>query len=157
MADGNAEFAAAILSRLQKQQDAMQALFASVESGIADLADPARMQGVERLLSAIESGIADAVTALEATKESPALDRLVTAIEALKPAVTVDVAPTPVQVSVAAPVVNIEAPSVVVEASMPPAAAPVVHIMPAPQAATWKVTIPGSYGAPARVMTIERT
>lgn len=132
--------AAAILARLKAQQDGMESLLKALESGIADIADPERMQGVERLLSAIESSMADAVEAL-GKRDDTALNRIAEAIGSIR---------------MPEPVVHVAAPEVTVEAVLP---APVVQVMPAEKqvGAKWKVTIPGQYGAQDRTMTIERT
>lgn len=149
MAD--AEYSAAILSRLKAQQDGMERLFKAIESGMADLADPARMQGVERLLSALEAGVADAVEAL-GKRDDAALDRIAQAIGLIRMP-DVNLAPT---FNVPQPVVQVAAPEVHVEAVLPPVPAPVVHIMPEPKGATWELRIKGSYGGPDRVMTLTR-
>ena len=153
MDEQNTEFIAATLFRLQKQQDAMQRMFAAVESGIADLAAPERSAGVERLLSAIESGITDMVAAMEGRKDD-ALDRVAAAIAGLKPEVTVNVPPAkPAVVNV-----QVQPTPIKFEALMPAAAPPVIHLIERESALRkWRITIPGSgYNAPARVMTIEQ-
>lgn len=128
MADGDAKFAAATLSRLQKQQDAMQSLFSAVEQGIADLADPRRSESIERLLGAIEGGITDIVAAMEGRTDA-AMVSVAQAIAGLKATVTVNVP---------APVVHIM---------------PAVQ----QQGAKWKMTLVGQYGAADKTMLIERT
>lgn len=152
MAD--AEYSAAILSRLKAQQDGMERLFKAIESGMADLADPARMQGVERILSALETGMADAVEAL-GRRDDAAFDRIAQAIGSIRMP-DVNLAPTFNVPQGPAPVVQVSAPEVHVEAVLPPVPAPVVHIMPEPKGATWELRIKGSYGGPDRVMTLTR-
>lgn len=156
MADGDAKFAAATLSRLQKQQDAMQSLFSAVEQGIADLADPKRSESIERLLGAIEGGIADIVAAMEGRTDA-AMVSIAQAITGLKATVTVNVPEQkPPNVNV-----NVNPTPITVEAIMPAVEmpAPVIHIMPAvqQQGAKWKMTLVGQYGAADKTMLIERT
>jgi hypothetical protein len=161
MADGNADFIAAVLSRLQKQQAAMESLFRAVESGIADLADPKRTSGIERMLSAQESALADLIEALKGSGTAGAIDRLAGAIRDM-PAPTVNVPAANVVVNVPEqkpPTIKVE-PNINVEAVMPAQAPPVIHNeinVPSQAGAKWKVTLPGQHGAPDRVMTIERT
>lgn len=161
MSDGNTEFIAAVLSRLQKQQTAIESLFRAVESGIADLADPKRTSGIERMLSAQESALADLIEAFSGTGTADAIDRLAEAIKTM-PAPVVNVQPSSVTVNVPEqkpPTIKVE-PNVTVEAVMPAQAPPVIHNeinVPSQTGAKWKVTLPGQHGAPDRVMTIERT
>lgn len=161
MSDGNTEFIAAVLSRLQKQQAAMESLFRAVESGIADLADPTRTSGIERMLSAQESALADLIEAFSGTGTADAIDRLSEAIKAM-PAPVVNVQAPDVTVNVPeqkSPTIKVE-PNINVEAVMPAQPPPVIHNqinVPSQTGAKWRVTLPGLYGAPDRVMTIEKT
>jgi hypothetical protein len=159
MSEGDAKFSAAILSRLSKQQESMERLFSAVEAGIADLADPARMAGIERMLSAQETALAEMIEAVGANATAAAVDRLAAAIREAAPVVNV----ASPQVSVAAPnvTVKVEPTPITVEAVMPTPPeipAPVVQVMPAQsqKGAKWEVRVPNTYGGPDRVMTIER-
>lgn len=157
MADGDAQFSAAILSRLQKQQDAFGALASALELALAEGVATLNRPGIENALGAIESGIADVVAKLGRDPDTKALDAITAAIAALKLDVTVNVP------EAKAPVVNLQVQPtpITVEAVMPPAPAPVLHFLPAPPAqpvlGTWEVRIPGNgYNAADKVMTITR-
>lgn len=151
MADGDAKFAAAILSRLAKQQDAMQSLFSAIESGVADLADPARTAGIERMLSAQESALADMIEAMSGP--SSAIDRLTEAVKGLRMP-DVNLTPTFNVPSAPAPVVKVE-PNVTIEAVMPAQEAPVVHnhIAAPPRVKSFEIRKKNAYGADT-VMTV---
>lgn len=132
---------------------ALETSIADVVAALEKLSANERHEASQQAFLAIETGLADIAVALEQQID---LSPVVEAIRSLKleaPAVTVapqiNVHPTPVTIAPA---------QVTLEAVIPPAATPVVHIMPSTEAgATWEVRIPGQYGAPGRVMTIVRT
>lgn len=141
-AKGDIDFVAATVSEIRKS---LKAANDAANFRLAELA-----QNLE------DSGAAAAIAAM-----TKAIEAQTKAIESLKlpevnvAAHTVNVPPQ------AAPTVNVQVQPtpITVEAVMPAQPAPVIHVMPAPEAKPrkWKVTIPGSgYNAPDRVMTIEQ-
>ena len=122
----------------EQKLEAFETLMGEVSGALADVVSALQQQNESTALDEIASALADMALALE--KRQPVQD-IVAAIKALRleaPVVNVTVSPTPIQ--------NLIHP------------APVkVEIMPADNTgATWEISLPGGYGAPARVMTITR-
>ena len=88
--------------------------------------DDKRMTALVGLFSSIEQNLAEILERGDKDSVADSIAKLATALEAMKPSVTV-AAP---QVTVAAPEVRLEA--VMPAINIPPAAAPVVHVMPSP-------------------------
>ena len=128
----------AVIARLEQ-------LLKSVEAGIADMADPERTKGIERMLGALESGVADIVQALSE-------QRIADAISAIKMP-NVEITPTFNVPRQELPAINVS-----VDAIIPQAPPPIIHVMPAAEQkpARFKVTIPGQFGGPDRCFIIER-
>ena len=105
------------------------------------------MTTADKLLESLERSLADIAEALEQAKAIGVLETaLADAIEAIERRPGVDLGPLVAALREWKPVINVQ---------VPPPPAPVVHLMPAAKA-EWEIRLPGSYGAPDRVLTIKK-
>lgn len=146
------ERTAALSSRIAEAQAATSALMSAAQQSIAASAAmpdaPQSFAGIEALLSGIESALTDVVDAMESKASiAEALALIAKKLSSLTPAAPQKVAP---------PIVNNIVQPTPINFTPPPAAAPVLHLMPAEEkGATWKVEFPSVHGM--RTMTITRT
>lgn len=143
-----------------KQCAALVGLVKSVESSLADISDPERLAGIERILSAQETALAEMIEAVKMTGVSKAIGDLSKAVAAAAskmgqaPKIEVNV---PQQKT---PVVNnnISPTPITVEAIMPQGPAPIVNVtVPSnDKPRKWKVKLAATQSSPAREMTIEQ-
>lgn len=119
---------AAVSAQLERNQaaaDSLKAMLAGIEAGLADIVDgqDKRQEVFHRLLLGIETALADLVGQLE--KGGTGAAAVADAIRQLK---------------LQAPAVHVDAPTVTVEAVMPPAPQPLVHLLQN-ENATWEIEV----------------
>ena len=130
----------AAVAALRAQQSALEVLMSAVESSLTDVT--AAIEGgadrageMKDMLASVESTLADVAASIESSGIAKAIESVAQAFRAI----------------------NVQPSSVTVEAIMPAAAAPIIHVMPAPdqKGATWEVRQTRVHGE--AVMIIKRT